>query len=86
MHNINTLINLIKSLRITEKTFKLLKKNYYTFIVGKSFTKNKIKYLFEICFNQEIKALNILPLKNFKNYKKLYIRFSHQLPGLYFPI
>ncbi len=74
MRNFITLLNLIKFIHISEKSILILKKNYYTFIVDQSLTKDEIKYFFNIFLNLKIKKLNILNLKN--NTKKIYIQFQ----------
>lgn len=77
MRKLSNLLNLIINIIITEKSLNLIKKNYYTFLIYKSFNKKEIKFFFKIFFNLDIIKLNILKLP-FKNNKKIYIKFKQK--------
>jgi large subunit ribosomal protein L23 len=87
MNNLGDLLNLIKYPSLTEKSVNLYGEHQYTFIVDKSLTKNKIKFVLENIFNVNVVKVNtsILPIKKRKvgkfvgkrtNYKKAYIKLK----------
>lgn len=65
MNDLVTLLNSIKYPSITEKSVNQNASNKYTFIVEKSVTKTKIKFVIEKIFNVKVTKVNtcILPVK-----------------------
>jgi large subunit ribosomal protein L23 len=58
--NLAELVNLIKYPSLTEKAINLYSERQYTFIVDRSLTKTKIKYIIENIFNVTIINISTL--------------------------
>jgi large subunit ribosomal protein L23 len=58
MNDLVTLLNLVKYPSLTEKSINLYGDRQYTFIVDKSLTKTKIKFIIEKIFNVTVTRVN----------------------------
>jgi large subunit ribosomal protein L23 len=87
MLKLGDLLNLVKYPLLTEKSINLYGDRRYTFIVDRSLTKTKIKYILEKIFKVSIIAVNtcILPTKTRRVgkflgkkplYKKAYVKLK----------
>lgn len=96
MNDLVNLLNLVKYPCITEKSVGLYGTRKYTFIVDKSLTKTKIKFVIEKIFNVSVIKVNScnLPIKKRRvgkfigkrsSYKKAYISLKEgdSISGLF---